>query len=751
MKALTFTGMLLLIAATSVLGELPPPVALEATDAAINVDGDLSDPAWQRAVKYETWYETNPGDNITPKEKTVGWVTYDSKFLYVAVEASDSKPSSIIAPYADHDNISGNTDDYAGIIVDTRNDGKTAYLFLVTARGVQYDAITDDGGNGEDSSPDFFWDSAAKVTDRGWTMEMRVPFSSLRYDNPNPSEWGLVIYRNYPRDRRYQMFTSKLPRDSNCFVCNFGKVTGLRGLPAGDHYVLAPYVTANQLSEPRGDLGTPLRSGDPGGEAGLDFKWSPTADMAVDATINPDFSQIESDVAVISTNERFAIFLPEKRPFFLEGVELFTTPIQAVYTRTLTSPRWGARTTGKKGQYAYTALIAQDRGGGSVIIPSAFGSDFASQDFSSIAAIGRVRRDFGRSFVSLLATTRESEGGAYNRVLGPDFQFRIGEHHTLTGQLLMSRTETPERPDLSSEWNGQKLSGHAGHAWYSYSTATQDYFINYSDYSKNFRADNGFVPQVDYRGSYAEAGHTWRPKGFFSRFRAYAFGDYQTTQDGDLLYRQVSAGFGADGKHRSFTRIRLAHDSVANAGEVFNRDRIYYTIQFGVSRVISFISLDGWWGDEVDFAQNRLGRGSNMTVSATLRPTNHLQLGLTTGLRWLNVQDDRLFTSQVERLRATYTFNSRMFVRAIVQNQRTNRDVLLSGGCPNIPNSLPCDANIAQHSGSLASQVLFAYKINWQTVFYLGAGDLDEVIGPNGDFEPSNRQVFAKVSYAFQR
>src|SRR5687768_6978214 len=113
------------------------------------------------------------------------------------------------------------------------------------------------------------------------------------------------------------MFTSKLPRDSNCFVCNFGKVTGLRNLPAGDHFVLAPYVTANQLSERSGALGTPLRSGDVGTDGGLDFKWSPTADMAVDATINPDFSQIESDVAVISTNERFAIFLPEKRSFFL--------------------------------------------------------------------------------------------------------------------------------------------------------------------------------------------------------------------------------------------------------------------------------------------------------------------------------------------------------------------------------------------------------------------------------------------------
>src|SRR5687767_5913869 len=527
-----FSGIALILLCAVHLSAAPQPserITIASTSMPVTIDGDLSDAAWQNATKFETWYETNPGDNIEPKQKTVGYVMYDSKFFYFGIESSDNKPSEIIAPYADHDQISGNTDDYSGVIIDSRNDGKTAYLFLLTARGVQYDAVTDDAGAGEDNSPDFYWDSAAKVHDKGWTAEARIPFSTLRYDNPNPDQWGLILYRNYPRDRRYQMFTNKLPRDSNCFVCNYHKVTGLRGLPGGDHMVLAPYVTARQLGEPRnGVLGNDFVNHQIGSEAGLDFKWSPTADMAVDATINPDFSQVESDVAVISTNERFAIFIPEKRPFFLEGIELFSTPIQAVYTRTLTSPRWGGRTTGKTGNYAYTFLIAQDRGGGSVILPSAFGSNFAEQDESSIAAIGRVRRDFGRSFVSMLLTTRETEDGSHNRVFGPDFQWRLGDHHTFTGQVLYSTTETPNRPDLEvAEWNGQKLSGHAAHTWYAFSTAKHDFYVQGSDYDKEFRADNGFVPQVGWRGSYTEGGKTWRPTGFFSRIRAFAMGEYQ--------------------------------------------------------------------------------------------------------------------------------------------------------------------------------------------------------------------------------
>lgn len=732
--------MLLCFAIPVVAATSAEPVPLEAASSPIEIDGVLSDPAWQSARRYDVWYETNPGDNVAPKVKTVGYVTYDARFLYVGIEASDPNPNAISGPYADHDQISGSSDDFAGVILDTRNDGKTGAEFFVSARGVQYDAVQDDSGSGEDASPDWFWDSAARVHETGYTVEIRIPFSTLRYDNPNPAQWGLMLYRNYPRDRRYQIFTNKLPRESSCFVCTFGKITGLRNLPAGDHLVVAPYLTAQQLGEPRSGLGSDLVNHQVGGEAGLDLKWNPSADTAVDATINPDFSQVESDVAVISTNERFAIFIEEKRPFFLEGVELFSTPVQAVYTRTLTSPRWGARTTGKSGDYAYTLLVAQDRGGGSVILPSAFGSGLAAQDFSSLALIGRVRRDFGKSFLSFLTTARQTEDGAYNRVFGPDFQYRPNDQLTLTGQLLLSRSETPNRPDLAEEWNGQKLDGHALRTTFVHFTAKTDFYVNYSDYGKGFRADNGFVPQVDWRGSYLEAGRTYRPDGFFSRVRVYGLGEYDETQAGNLLYRMVSAGIGADGRHRSFFRLRYQRDTVNNDGPLFDRDRIYYTVQFAVNRVLSSVAVDGWVGDDVDFVRNRPGRGASINATATLRPTHHLQLGLTSNVRWLSLAGDRLFTSQVERIRATYTFNARTFLRAIVQNQRTNQDTAL----------YRFDED-ERHSGSLATQLLFAYKVNWQTVFYIGFGDLQETIGREEDLLQSDRQFFAKVSYAFQR
>jgi len=199
----------------------------------------------------------------------------------------------------------------------------------------------------------------------------------------------------------------------------------------------------------------------------------------------------------------------------------------------------------------------------------------------------------------------------------------------------------------------------------------------------------------------------------------------------------------ADGKMRSFWRFRYAYDAVRNADTVFQRHYLLWSFNFAVNRLISQISSDGWAGQQVDFANNRLGHGANVSLGVLLRPGDHLEMSLSNGVRWLTVNngvdEGRLFTAHFERVRANYTFNQKMFLRAIVQNQRTNRNRSLY------------DVEVDQHGGSLASQLLFAYKVNWQTLLFLGYGDLREVTADAGDFVKSGRQFFMKVSYAFQR
>jgi uncharacterized protein DUF5916 len=720
-----------------------PPLTITRARGPITVDGDLDDPGWQGVPAVTTWFETRVGDNVEPQVGNEGFLAYDDDYFYAAFRFQDPEPRLIRAPIADHDQLSGNTD-YGGVIVDSNNDGRTAILFLANANGLQYDAVSNDA-TGEDSSPDYFWESRGKITPTGWNLEIRIPFSSLRYKHEAAPTWGIMMYRNYPRDRRYQFFTNRLPRDVSCFICNESKLTGLAELPHGSHLVVAPYASGERLDEPKSGLGTPMKSGDLQSELGGDLKWSPVASIALDATINPDFSQIESDVAQITANERFAIFYPEKRPFFLEGIDLFTTPFQAVYTRSVTAPSGGLRVTGRAGSTSFTALGVQDDGGGRVILPGPQGSGNAPQDFRSNVGIFRLRRDIGPSFVSLLGNARVIEDGGYNAVLGPDFQWRPRPTDTFTGQALWSSTETPNRTDLSSQWDGRKLEDHALLLRGSHNTAKVDLFLQGQEIGPDFRADQGFMPQVGFREAYFEGGYTVRPeKAFFNRIRTFTVDWYDEDPSGSPLSRRVSVGVGADGRLGSFVRFELNQDDIRVGNEILSRFRPYVIVQASPGALLNSVSVEAYVGDEIDFDNAREGSGTTLIGSFTLRPNDHLDLRGNASTRWLDVDDPslgsgRLFLAQVERLRAAWSFSSRTFVRLIGQYEQTTRDTSLY-----TYEEVPKEARFG-FSG------LFAYKINWQTVFYLGYGDGHEFDAVTDQLQPSARQAFVKVSYALQR
>jgi hypothetical protein len=738
---------------------LPPSLLAQAADPAqeplhvsratgpIEVDGQLGDPGWNGATRVETFYETNPGDNVEPKVKTVAWLTYDDRFFYAAFEFSDPHPESIRAPLAEHDALANYTD-YGGVILDTRNDGKTAIEFLANPRGIQYDAITNDA-SGEDSSPDFYWDSAARITPTGWTLEIRIPFSSLRYTSADVQTWGILLYRNWPRAFRYQVFNSKLPRGSSCFICHEQKMTGMTGLPSGNHLVLAPYATGAEQSLPQGGVvGNPLTRQSPKWEAGLDAKWTPNANTAIDATLNPDFSQVESDVAQIASNQRFALFYPEKRPFFLEGLELFSTPIQAVYTRTITSPQWGARATGVVDGALYTLLVADDRGGGSVVLPGPNASSLVPQDFSSRVAFGRGRKDFGTSFVSFLATDREVEGGGYNRVFGPDFQWRPNGDDTVTGQFLLSDSQTPDRPDLTPEWDGQSLSSHAGFLDWSHSTRTWDWDLQHLDTGDEFRADLGFVPQVGVRNSSAGLGRSfWLEQGPFRRIHPFFKVTDSEGTDGGLLLRRLDPGIELQGLWNSDVTFERRSDRVRAGSRLFDADYYVANVQMSPSQRLGDVALAVTSGDDVDFDNQRPARSLSLDLQGTVRPTDHLSLQLNGDRRWLDVsptgggpRNARLFTAEVARLKATYSFTSRASLRLIAQRVSTTRDLALYD---------PSLGYAAREEG-ITSSALFSYKLNWQTVLFLGWSD-DREIALDDQLAPAGRELFFKISYAFQR
>jgi hypothetical protein len=730
------------IAAQSALSG--PPMHVTRAAGPITIDGDLGDEGWRGATRIDKWYETQPGDNTEPKVRNVGYLTYDDRFFYAGFEFDDPDLNALRAPFADRDNIGNGFNDYGGILIDPRNTGRTATFFVATPRNIQYDSVTDDA-SGEDSSPDFFWESAAKITEHGWTLEIKIPFSSLRYRNVDPQTWGIILYRNYPRERHYQFFSAPIPRGSSCFVCRLNVLTGMEHLPSGGHIVVAPYVSATADAVPQGDLGTPLASSGVTPHLGVDVKYTPNADNAIDLTVRPDFSQVESDTAQIAVNQRFALFYPEKRPFFLEGSDLFQTPIQAVYTRTITDPLGGARITGKEGGIRYTALVVRDEGGGSVILPGPNDSSLADQPSGSTVFIGRAKKDIGLSFVGVLATDREaSSGDAHNRVVGPDFQWRPFASDSITGQFLYSTTKTPDRPDLASEWNGQSLSGSASNIQWSHNTTHYDAFAFYKNIGDGFRADSGFVPQVGYQETYGSTGWTFRPDGFLTRVRTFLNLDRQVDQTGALISHEIQPGIGMDTKWSGFMQYRFIDDVIRAGDRDIERKQFGYIVQFSPSRTFAYLEMDGLLGQDIDFANARPATGTTINLNATLNPTNHLNLQLLQNIQWVNVEagtaePQRLFTARVSRLKATYNFTARLFFRAIGQYVWTTSD-------PSLYITDPPDA----HDGTFSGQGLLAYRLNWQSIVFVGYGD-DRQLTELDQLARLDRSFFVKVSYAFQR
>jgi hypothetical protein len=716
-----------------------PPIHIVHSRGVIAIDGDLSDEGWRNATTVTRWYEISPGDNTEPEVASIGYLAYDDRFLYAAFQFEDPDPSAIRAPLTDHDGIRGSSTDFGGLFIDALDTGRTAVEFFVNPRNVQYDAVADDGSD-ENPSPDFFWDSASRITASGWTLEIRIPFSTLRFKNTDPQTWGIMLLRNYPRAFRHQICSAPIPRGSNCTVCRLNRLTGLERLPSSAHIVGAPYVAAAERSAAEVP-GARLVAEPATVNGGVDIKYTPNATNAVDVAIRPDFSQVESDVAQISANERFALFYPEKRPFFLEAVDLLQTPIQAVYTRTITAPGWGGRASGQVAGVRYTSLVAEDRGGGSVILPGPNGSSTLPQDFGSTVVLGRVKREFGLSFVGALVTDRQARGaGGHNRVLGPDFQWRPTEADVLTGQWLVSDTRTPMRTDVSDQWTGERLRGHALRAQWDRNTRHLDWTARYQDIGAGFRADVGFVPQVGYRQAYATAGWTVHADGLVSEERTFVTVDYQTERSGAVIARDVEAGVHLQTLWSGSVELKYINNPTRTARVLVPRQQFGYNVRLSPSQLVTAISLNGTLGGDIDFANARPARGTTVNAEVTLQPTNHLSLNVVANTRRLNVTlpgfaRARLLTERVSRVKVTYSVTPRLFVRVIGQYVATTTNPRLYASA------------VASQTGSFSGSGLVAYKINWQSVIFLGYGD-DRVLSDVHRLEPLDRQLFVKISYA---
>ena len=287
-----------------------PPHQIPRIDTGISVDGVLDEAAWDHAWSMTLDYEVRPGENTPVLAETEVLVFSDDSHLYVGFRALDPEPSAIRAHLTDRDNAWN--DDWVGVVLDTFNDERRSYLFVVNPLGVQMDTIETSGGN---TPWDGIWASAATFIDRGWSAELEIPFSTLRFQrSEGPQVWGFDAIRGYPRNVTHQMGSFARDRSNNCYLCQAHKIEGFAGVSPGRNLEIVPTLTASR-TDTRDELPDgPMKAGDSEIEAGATVRWGFTPNLTLSAALNPDFSQIEADALQLQVNRPFAIFFPELRP-----------------------------------------------------------------------------------------------------------------------------------------------------------------------------------------------------------------------------------------------------------------------------------------------------------------------------------------------------------------------------------------------------------------------------------------------------
>lgn len=711
----------------------------------IVIDGELNEAAWATATVIPLIYEWQPGDNIPASLETICLVTFDRERLYVAFRSKDPNPGDIRAHFADRD--VPFLDDTVGFMIDTFNDRRRGYQFRINPRGVQMDAINSDVDASEDWSWDAIWDAEGRITADGYNVEISVPFSSLRFPAGSDLQtWGFSATRDWPRSMRRRFRSSYTDRNQGCLVCQFDSLTGFQDITPGRNIEFDPTVTAARTDRPAPFAMPPasLEAGDVDYQAGLSAKWGITPNVTFSGTINPDFYQVEADAAQLDINTRFRLFFEEKRPFFLEGADFFSTPISAVFTRSIVDPSWGAKLTGKQGRSAFGAFIARDDV--STMTFSGYeGSGFTSIDTPLTSMVGRYRFDVaGTSAIGLLVASRDGDAYA-NHVGGVDGLVRIGRSNSVRFQVLGSQTEYPD--DVAERFD-QRTGAFGGYAYsLDVTRNTRSWFMRAGTrgYSPEFRADSGFVTQTDMRSLSGGLGRAFLGGAdrWFSRIEVSVGGDRSSDFAGDREQwgADVSLYYGGP------LQTEVFYTGAPNHEYFLGREFDNFRHNFGVSiRPTGDVAagLHGTIGGAIDFAGARKGEQVRMSPFVSFNAFDRLALELNHTYQTLDVDTGRLFTANLTQGRAVLHLNRRTFVRAILQYTDVDRELEEGPG-------------ITVETRRLFSQYLFSFKINPQTVLLAGYSDNQSGLPIGGvtalpirtDLSRTDRTFFLKIGYAW--
>jgi hypothetical protein len=718
---------------TEEFGLLPdrPRVTPARVDRPPRIDGVLDDEAWQVAAHITEFTQQAPLDGAPATEETDVYVAYDSDNLYFGFHVHYEDPSIMRANRVERDRAM--RDDLVTIYLDTFLDQQRGYDFDVNGYGVQGDGVMTAGGRGgrgggqaippADRTWDALFQTGAQIVFDGYVAEMAIPFKSLRYPKPEagePHRWGFQIVREIKSKDEENQVWSPMSRNETSFFAQMGLIEGMTDLSTSRNLEIMPTVTAIQY----GDI-DPTRpafvnhSADP--DAGVNVKYGITSNLTADFTVNPDFSQIESDRQQIEVNQRYPIFFPELRPFFLEGQEIFNVsgPVNFIHTRTIVDPRVGAKLSGKVGKTTLGLLYADDAAPGHV-------DDVSDPAYGQYAHVfvGRVRYDlYPESSIGILATDREFLN-SHSRLGGIDSQFRLGTNYRLNATVMAT-----DRVDT----DGVHLSGPLFDVGFRKDGRNFSYSIGHFEIHPDFGTDVGFVRRTDVRQTSLDTGYRWWPEGTitnwgprFSYSRNYDF-------DGVLQDEQIGMNTNVQFAQNINVQGGLDRDMERYGGINFWKWRYSFGGNLNTSRRIS-VNLFFNNGDQIRYIDDPyLGRNRQINMGITLRPLSRLQSNISLNTsRFVDPRDDsEIFNVKVLRLQTTYQFTDRLVLRNITEYN--NQDE------------------------TIAVNLLGTYRVNSGTVFYIGyddhyqqAGAIEDLAVPLTGYRPTNRAFFTKLQYLFR-
>jgi hypothetical protein len=502
----------------------PPAITIPRLSAAPSLDDFLTmepqgDVARQMA-KITGFTQRDPHDGEPVTETTDAYIGYDHKNFYAVFVCFDD-PTKVRARLSRREDIFD--DDQVEIILDTFHDRRRAYSFQVTPLGVQWDAIYTEASREEqtqghfDTSFDAVWDSKGKVTSHGYVVWIAIPFKSLRFPATKAQEWGLILYRGITRkneDSFWPYITYKVEGRLN----QAATLSGLEGISPGRDIELLPYglMRSFRALDTRDPTNPYFQKATAQGQPGMDAKFVLRDHFTIDATANPDFSQVESEDPQITVNQRYAVYFPEKRPFFLENEDFFRTPMDLLFTRSIGDPSAGIRLTGKDGPYSLGIMSADDRSPG-LAVP-----DYNPlTGMRSYFTVARVSRDiFRQSSVGALYTDWECPtSGEFNRIGGADTHIKFDPNWTLDGQAVTSSStlnlscEANLYPFSSgNRGNGDHYAGPAERLEVRRDGLHFSYDGQYNDITSGFVSIPGFINRVDIRESRQEVDYRFRPR-----------------------------------------------------------------------------------------------------------------------------------------------------------------------------------------------------------------------------------------------